>query len=104
MMAARTDLTDTMIVRDGAPLYMRAIRINTPLCLQCHGAREDLARYTGEATGFGEPPAQPTHEEDDGDREEFVHCAEHASPLRLGCAQLRTSSGATQGSGGRAAS
>lgn len=44
MMAARPDLADTMIVRDGAPLYMRAIRINTPLCLQCHGAKEDLAQ------------------------------------------------------------
>jgi hypothetical protein len=43
MMAARPDLADTMIVRDGAPLYMRAIRINTPLCLQCHGSRDDLA-------------------------------------------------------------
>ena len=43
MMAARPDLADTMIVRDGSPLYMRAIRINTPLCLQCHGTKEDLA-------------------------------------------------------------
>ena len=43
LMAARADLADTMIVRDGAPLYMRAIRINTPLCLQCHGPKEDLA-------------------------------------------------------------
>jgi len=32
-----------MIVRDGAPMYMRAIRINMPLCLQCHGMEEDLA-------------------------------------------------------------
>jgi hypothetical protein len=31
LMAARPDLADTMIVRDGAPMYMRAIRINTPL-------------------------------------------------------------------------
>jgi hypothetical protein len=64
MMAARTNLTDTMIVRDGAPLYMRAIRINTPLCLQCHGAREDLAPEVldqlaslyadDQATGFAE--------------------------------------------------
>jgi hypothetical protein len=43
MMAANPDLADTMIVRDGAPLYMRAIRINTPLCLQCHGPTEDLS-------------------------------------------------------------
>jgi hypothetical protein len=43
LMALRPDLADTMIVRDGAPLYMRAIRINTDLCLQCHGAKEDLA-------------------------------------------------------------
>ncbi len=40
---ARPDLADTMIVRDGAPMYMRAIRINMPLCLQCHGMEEDLA-------------------------------------------------------------
>ncbi len=37
LMAARPDLADTMIVRDGSPLYMRAIRINTPACLKCHG-------------------------------------------------------------------
>jgi hypothetical protein len=43
LMAARPDLADTMIVRDGAPMYMRAIRINMPLCLQCHGMEEDLA-------------------------------------------------------------
>ena len=43
MMAAREDLVDTMIVRDGSPLYMRAIRINTPVCLTCHGPKEDLA-------------------------------------------------------------
>ena len=43
LMAARPDLADTMIVRDGAPMYMRAIRINMPLCLQCHGMQEDIA-------------------------------------------------------------
>jgi hypothetical protein len=43
LMAARPDLADTMIVRDGAPMYMRAIRINTPLCLQCHGMEENIA-------------------------------------------------------------
>lgn len=42
MMAAHSDVADTMIVRDGAPLYMRAIRINTPACLSCHGKKEDL--------------------------------------------------------------
>ena len=64
LMAARPDLADTMIVRDGAPMYMRAIRINTPLCLQCHGMEEDLEPkvleqlnklYPGDtATGFSE--------------------------------------------------
>jgi hypothetical protein len=64
LMASRPDLADTMIVRDGSPMYMRAIRINTPLCLQCHGMKEDLtpgvsgelARlYPGDtATGFSE--------------------------------------------------
>jgi len=64
MMATRRDLADSMVVRDGAPLYMRAIRISTPLCLQCHGAKEDLtqevldqldARYADDrATGFAE--------------------------------------------------
>jgi hypothetical protein len=64
MMAVHTDLTDTMIVRDGAPLYMRAIRINAPVCLSCHGAKEDLdpevlskldALYADDkATGFSE--------------------------------------------------
>ena len=64
LMAARTDLADTMIIRDGAPMYMRAIRINASLCLQCHGMEEDLAPellarlnelYPGDiATGFSE--------------------------------------------------
>ena len=64
LMAARSDLADTMIVRDGAPMYMRAIRINTSLCLQCHGMEEDLAPellaqlnklYPGDtATGFSD--------------------------------------------------
>jgi hypothetical protein len=64
LMAARADLADTMIVRDGRPLYVRAIRIGTPVCLQCHGQRSELGEGVAEtldalyvddrATGFRE--------------------------------------------------
>lgn len=64
MMAANPALADTMIVRDAEPLYMRAIRINNSVCLNCHGAKEDLdpevlsqldALYADDkATGFSE--------------------------------------------------
>lgn len=63
MMAAHPDLSDTTIVRDGQPFYMRAIRIGTPLCLQCHGTEDQLGEGVAErlgalyeddlATGFG---------------------------------------------------
>ena len=64
MMATRADLADTTIVRDGVPFYVRAIRINTSLCLQCHGDVDELGDGVAEqlstlyendrATGFAE--------------------------------------------------
>jgi hypothetical protein len=64
LMAARPELADTLLVRDGAPTYMRAIRITAPLCLQCHGPVDELAPGVAEklarfypdddATGFSE--------------------------------------------------
>ncbi len=41
-MAGQPSLADTLVVRDGQPLYMRAIRISNELCLKCHGMAEDL--------------------------------------------------------------
>lgn len=61
---ARPALADTAFVRDGAPVYMRAIRIESPACLACHGPAESLApalqtvlaeHYPDDrATGFAE--------------------------------------------------
>lgn len=60
LMAAQPALSDTMIVRDGAPLYMRAIRINTPLCLQCHGAPAQLGEGVAERLAELYPDDQGT--------------------------------------------
>ena len=60
--AQRSSLADTAFVRDGAPVYMRAIRIDSAACLICHGPSDALApelntalaeHYPGDlATGY----------------------------------------------------
>lgn len=39
---ARPAMQDTVFTRDGERTYMRAIRIGTALCLNCHGAESSL--------------------------------------------------------------
>lgn len=39
---ARPALDDTVVVHDGRPTYLRAIRIDAPACLTCHGPEESL--------------------------------------------------------------
>lgn len=60
----RPAFADTAFVRDGAPVYMRAIRIESPACLACHGPVESLvpelrtelqsAYPDDQATGFAQ--------------------------------------------------
>ena len=38
----RPSLQDTVVVDDGEAVYMRAIRIDVPTCLKCHGPSESL--------------------------------------------------------------
>lgn len=54
---------DTMLATEGRWVYMRPIRVGTPLCLRCHGEPDELAEGLqaqlaqlypdDEATGFG---------------------------------------------------